>query len=124
MKFFSLLCMIYLAAVPSGNEVPEHLYKIVSPEDWQKSQEKGMIPNSSIDEKFIHLATKEQLPRIAQKFWDKKDYVILTLDVKKLVGRLVYEANPGGQALYYHLYEGKIPLNAVVETSNSNYLKN
>lgn len=99
------------------NHIPQYLYKIVSPEDWQRSKSQKILETSSMDENFIHLSTKEQLPHIAQKFWKNKDYVILTLDTKKLVGRLVYETNPGGTTLYYHLYEGKIPLDAVMDAS-------
>lgn len=50
-----------------------------------------------------------------KKFWHDRDYVILKLNVRKLVGRLVYETNPGGSTQYYHLYEGKILLNAIEE---------
>lgn len=105
--------------VPANKEssAPKYLYRIVSPQEWQKSQERKVLETSSLDEDFIHLATKEQLPHIAQKFWNNKDYVILTLDTKKLIGRLVHEANPGGTTLYYHLYEGNIPLDAIVNAS-------
>lgn len=96
---------------------PKYLYKIVSPEEWQKSKTQKILVTSPIDDNFIHLSTEEQLPHVAQKFWKDKDYIILTLDTKKLVGRLVHESNPGGTTLYYHLYEGEIPLDAVVNTS-------
>lgn len=99
------------------NQTPKYLYRIVSLEEWQKSKKQKVVETSELDKNFIHLATKEQLPQIAQKFWKNKDYVILKLDTKKLTGRLVYEANPGGTTLYYHLYEGTIPLDAVVDAS-------
>jgi uncharacterized protein (DUF952 family) len=98
--------------------VPQYLYKIVSPESWQKSQAQKVLETSSFDEDFIHLATEEQLPHVAQKFWNNKPYIILTLDTKKLSGRLIYETNPGGATLYYHLYEGNIPLEAVMDVSS------
>lgn len=97
------------------NHTPEYLYKIVSLEDWQQSLMKNEVVNSPLDEKFIHLATKEQLPHIAQKFWHGKNYMILKLDVKKIKGNLIYETNPGGTTKYYHLYKGIIPLDAVLE---------
>lgn len=96
---------------------PKNLYKIVSPEDWQKSQGQQVLETSSMDKDFIHLSTKEQLPHIAQKFWENKDHVILTLDTKKLKGRLIFETNPGGTTRYYHLYEGSIPFDAIVDAS-------
>lgn len=100
-------------------KAPEYLYKIVSPEAWEKSQTQEFVAPSALDENFIHLATKEQLAHVIQKFWSKKDYVILKLETKKLVGRLSYETNPGGTNRYYHLYEGKIPLDAVIEDLDS-----
>ncbi len=96
-------------------EQPEFLYKIVSSEDWQKSLSQKEIVNSAMDKDFIHLATEEQLPRIAEKFWKDKDYIILKLITNKLVGRLIYEANPNGATKFYHLYEGTIPLKSVVD---------
>ncbi len=38
----------------------------------------------------------------------------ITLDPTKFSGKLVKEKNPGGETEYFHLYEGKIPLTAVV----------
>ena len=99
------------------NLIPPYLYKIVSPEEWQDSQLKNQVVTSSLDKDFIHLATESQLSHVAQKFWNSKDYMILKLDSKKLIGHLNYETNPGGTTQYYHLYEGKIPLNAVVDVS-------
>lgn len=94
----------------------EHLYKILSKQNWLKSQEQGVVHLSEMDKEFIHLAMEDQLPRILDKFWkNEKEYVILKLDVSKLIGRLVLEANPGGETKYYHLYEGEIPLQAIVE---------
>jgi uncharacterized protein (DUF952 family) len=103
--------------VQQENSSPEYLYRIVSIEQWQESLLQNQVVNSSLDKDFIHLATKEQLARIAQKFWNDKDHIILKLASKKLTGRLIYEANPGGTTLYYHLYEGNVPLDAVVEVS-------
>lgn len=96
---------------------PEYLYKIVSTEQWQESLSQNQVVNSLIDKDFIHLATEEQLEHVAQKFWKNKDYRILKLASKKLMGRLVYETNPGGTTRYYHLYEGVVPLDSVVDVS-------
>lgn len=41
--------------------------------------------------------------------------MVLKIDPSKLIGKLVFEVNPGGTQKYYHLYNGKIPLNAVIE---------
>ena len=72
------------------------------------------------DTTFIHLSTGDQLPRITDKFFKGIDYVILKVETKKMQGRLVFENNPGGENKYYHLYEGTIPLDAVVEVVKGN----
>jgi chloramphenicol 3-O phosphotransferase len=98
----------------SPTERPTHLYKIVSAEDWQKSQGKDHLSLPSFDDTFIHLATKDQLQRIVEKFWSQSQgFYILKVAYDKLVGRCTLEANPGGSTLYYHLYDGFIPLHAV-----------
>lgn len=96
---------------------PEFLYKIIAPADWQESLSKHYLVNSVLDQDFIHLAKEEQITHVVQKFWNEKNHFILKLNVKKLLGSLIYEANPGGSTQYYHLYEGKIPLDAVEEIS-------
>jgi len=137
-SIFWLLCLTLLASCGNSNEngmkarpsekaknlieqeenpTPEHLYRIVSTEQWQESLLQNQVVNSSLDKDFIHLATEEQLTHIVQEFWNNKDHIILKLASKKLKGRLVYEVNPGGTTLYYHLYEGNVPLDAVVDIS-------
>jgi len=97
---------------------PVYLYKILSVGDWEKSR--GIVHVSSMDNAFIHLATQEQLPGILAKYWaDVPEYVVLKVETAKLQGRLVFEANPGGVNKYYHLYNGSIPMNAVVESKIS-----
>jgi uncharacterized protein (DUF952 family) len=92
------------------------LYKILSLENWQKSQAQEMLVLSDADAKFVHFSTRDQFERILQKYWsDGSEYVVLKVDSEKLLGRLVLEANPGGVNQYYHLYDGSIPLEAVVE---------
>lgn len=67
--------------------------------------------------KIFHLPRKDQLDRIIRKYWDKvSEYVVLKIDKKKMAGKLFFEANPGGENKYYHLYGGSIPLKAVVES--------
>lgn len=95
---------------------PPFLYKILSVENWQASQGKESLQLSQDDSQFIHLSTKSQVDRIAQKYWaDAPQYVVLKLDTTQLQGRLALEANPGGTTKYYHLYQGSIPTKAVVE---------
>jgi uncharacterized protein (DUF952 family) len=95
---------------------PQFLYKVLTMEHWDMSQAQGALVLSQGDEAFIHLSREDQVGRITGKYWAHvPEYVILKLDVSSLQGRLVFEANPGGENKYYHLYDGAIPLNAVVD---------
>lgn len=115
-------------AVPSSNEenmetknvkAPVYLYKILSIRHWQASQGRKTIFLSSEDEAFIHFSTEDQLDKIINKYWaDVPEFVVLKVETDKLEGRLVYEANPGGTTKYYHLYQGIIPFDAIVESKN------
>lgn len=130
MKSFIVLCFSFLASYANSEEtilkeipvqkeqaVPEYLYKIVSPEEWKESQLQNHVVPSSMDQDFIHLSTEAQLGPIVKKYWNNKDHIILKVISKKMTGRLSHEANPGGVNRYYHLYEGRIPLDAVVDIS-------
>lgn len=94
-------------------KTPDFLYKVLSQEEWILSKKSESLSLGAIDTDFIHLSTKKQLNRIIKKFWDKKSYVVLRLDSKKLVGDLRFETNPGGESKYYHLYNGNIPTEAI-----------
>ena len=97
------------------NKAPT-LYKIISIEKWKESDGKDFIILDDMDKEFIHLSTEEQLPRILEKFWKNKDYMVLKIDPRKLPGRLEFETNPGGSGQkYYHLYEGSLPKDAILE---------
>ncbi len=93
---------------------PIYLYKVLSMVDWAKSCK--TIHLSSMDVDFIHLSTEEQLDKIIKKYWSgASEYIVLKIETAKLSGNLVLEVNPGGTNKYYHLYNGSIPLNAIVE---------
>lgn len=110
------LLSIGLQAHAEEETTPSFLYKILSTEDWKLSQEDSVLHLSSADTDFIHFSRQDQLDRILTKYWAGLECVVLKIDVSKLPGNLVFEANPGGAAKYYHLYDGNIPLTAVVET--------
>lgn len=96
---------------------PRYLYKIVSSEDWKESQCKESLKLTDDDHDFIHFSTESQLNRIAEKYWGNvPKYIILKVDTTKIPGEMVFEANPGGSNKYYHLYNGSIPLSAVIES--------
>ena len=96
---------------------PKHLYKIISLNHWNQSQQEVTIHLTEHDKEFIHLAEEDQLEKILEKFWNGiPEFVILKLDTAKLSGQLILESNPGGKNKYYHLYNGVIPLHAVLES--------
>lgn len=94
---------------------PQYLYKILSLENWELSQNQKSIHLSSDDMEFIHFSTHDQLDRIIHKYWKhEKKFVILKIESSKLLGKLVFESNPGGSNKYFHLYHGSIPVTSVV----------
>lgn len=98
-------------------KTPQYLYKILSIDDWKKSQGMEFVKLTDADQEFIHLARQDQLDRIAEKYWNKSnEYIVLKINTSKLPGNLVFESNLGGESKYYHLYNGSIPLNAVFES--------
>lgn len=113
-------CVVVIAVIYWGwhqaSSPPAYLYKVVSVEDWEASDQ--YVQLSAMDHPFVHLATKEQLPGVIDRFWkDTPEYVILKLKTKDLQGRLVFETNPGKTTRYYHLYDGVIPKSAVAEVN-------
>lgn len=92
---------------------PPYLYKIISPEDWEKSQRLRYLKLLPIDDKFIHLSKEEQLEKVISQYWQGLPRVILKVCTAKIKGKLVFEKNLNGSNKYYHLYRGKIPLAAV-----------
>ncbi|MDP1608967.1 MAG: DUF952 domain-containing protein [Chlamydiales bacterium] len=99
----------------SREKRPTFLYKVLSMDDWAKSCETVHLSSSDAD--FIHFSTEDQLTRIIEKYWaDVCEYIVLKIETAKLPGNLVFEPNPGGMNKYYHLYDGSIPLSAIVES--------
>lgn len=122
MCFFGMLSLHANQQLPTQQNhenkmTPQYLYKVLSVEDWKKSQSMESVNLTDADRDFIHLAREDQLDRIVEKYWDNvPQYVVLKIETKKLPGKLVFEANPGGKNKYYHLYDGSIPLKSVVES--------
>ncbi|MEN9344174.1 MAG: hypothetical protein RLZZ453_961 [Chlamydiota bacterium] len=122
--FFSLLIAFFSMNYVYGEESNKtissvadigYLYKIVSVEDWEESQGKEAVKLSFKDQDFIHLAKENQLPYVIAKFWSDRPYVVLRLDPQRLPGKLVSEGSEGSSIRWYHLYDGSVPMHAVVE---------
>ncbi len=106
---------IYSPAKVCEQQIPSYLYKIVSKEAWSRTLFTGQLELSEMDEAFVHLATEEQLSHVEIKFWSDEAHMILKIDLNRVTGELIYETNPGGSNKYFHLYEGNIPLEAILE---------
>ena len=106
-----------MAEVQTVNEAtPKFLYKILSKKDWEESQKQGNVKLDAADDAFIHFSREDQLERITGKYWAGiPEYYILKIDTEQLPGRMAFETNPGGSAKYYHLYNGSIPVTAVID---------
>lgn len=107
----------FISDTENGAEMkPHYLYKVLSIENWKKSQAQASVALSKDDEAFIHLSKENQLDKIIAKYWaNASEFIVLKIDADRLPGKLIFEANPGGSNKYYHLYEGSIPLNSIVE---------
>lgn len=96
--------------------IPKYLYKILSYRNWQSTLGTNVVALSGNDDEFIHFSTEGQVDKIIEKYWaGASQYAVLKIDAQKLQGILKYEANPGGTNKYYHLYDGFIPIDAILE---------
>jgi len=113
--FVPLFALLLIPLLISADEPPKLLYKITTEKLWKKSQDLDELMLSKRDKRFIHLAEEEDVDRIIKKYFpDENRVVILTLETSALKGKIVKEVNPGGKRLYYHLYNGSIPFDAIV----------
>ena len=109
---------------PHATETPKHLYKVLALELWQASENKKNMVLSPEDAPFIRFQKEDDLSRLLH-YWGTLNvpHVVLKIKASKLEGKLVFEAKLGGSTKQYHLYNGSIPMHAVVETKIIN-LKN
>ncbi len=83
------------------------IYKVCDRTLWQEAEKAGQFTGAEIDlaDGFIHFSTKDQLASTLEKhFSGRKDLMLIAVDGKALLGKIVYEAARGG-ALFPHLYE-------------------
>ena len=96
---------------------PQYLYKILSLRNWQATQSRKTAQLSAEDDAFIHFSAQDQLEKIIEKYWaDEPQIVILKIDSNKLEGELVFETIPDETSKSYHLYNGFLPFNSIVES--------
>ena len=96
---------------------PKHLYKVLALDLWQASENKQSVILSAEDALFIRFQKENELGRLLH-YWAKLNvpHVVLKIKANKLEGRLVFEAKLGGSTKQYHLYNGCIPIDAIVES--------
>jgi uncharacterized protein (DUF952 family) len=98
------------------------VYHVASAEDWQPAQEAGEYRTStrgrSLEEEgFIHCSQASQVAPVANRFYrDAADLVLLTIDPARLRSELRYEAVPGWDEPFAHIY-GPLNTDAVVRVS-------
>ncbi len=98
-------------------ESPKHLYKVLPFNLWQASEHKQSVLLSSEDVPFIRFQKEDELGRLLH-YWGTLNvpHVVLKIKASKLQGRLVFEAKLGSSTKQYHLYDGCIPMHAIVES--------
>lgn len=99
------------------HQPPDHLYKVLSLKHWQATQNGKTVQLSAEDAVFIHFSTENQLDHVLENHWaDAPQFVILKIDTHQLQGRWRLETNPCGVTPDYHLYDGFIPFNSIIES--------
>ena len=99
----------------AGSKVPV-LYKIMSRQELETAQAKGIYEGSEVDRRdgFIHLSAAHQVRATAQKhFSGKADLLLVFVVEEALSSNLKWETSRGGD-LFPHFY-GALPLSAVSE---------
>jgi uncharacterized protein (DUF952 family) len=86
------------------------IYHITSINYYQSIQSCGSyIPETFLQDGFIHCSTKDQVIRVANTFFpNHKGLLLLEIDESKLREKIVYENLDGGDELFPHIY-GNIP---------------
>lgn len=102
-------------------DMPDKLYKITTPENWEASQlqDSLSLEPQDITDGFIHFSREDQVDYVLERFYKNKPYVILVIDPNLLKGRLVYEYNSKKTDKFYHIYDGAIPMDSVLEVKSS-----
>lgn len=95
------------------------IYHLAFAADWREAQRAGEYRVStrgrSLEEEgFIHCSRADQVAGVASRFYAGLDgLVLLTIDPDRLTSEVRYEAAPGSDELFPHVY-GPIDVDAVV----------
>ncbi len=97
--------------------MPEFIYHITSPEQWQIAQGKGAYQPDAYDvEGFIHCCDASQIRGVVSRYFQGQDnLLILKIKTALLCFDVRYESLSEGLDAFPHLY-GTLNLEAVDET--------
>ena len=95
---------------------PEPIFVFVSAADWDEACRAGYYRSASLaTEGFVHASPREQLVRVANKFYAQvSDLRLLEIDTGKVAAEIRWEPATGG--LYPHIY-GPLNVDAVVSVT-------
>lgn len=95
------------------------IYHIASRADWSDALQRGEYRVSTRgrsleQEGFVHASTASQVEGVANAFYaDAEDLVVLLIDPERLTAPLKYDAVPGAEEPFPHIYG---PLNVAAVT--------
>jgi len=107
--------MFWILDVSASTAPLQYLYKVISVNDWNKSQHRQYVHTTPMDNSYSIVSTEDQLQAVIDKSWrGVADFVVLTLDVNKLDHRLIFEMGREKDKINHLVYEGMIPVDAVI----------
>jgi uncharacterized protein (DUF952 family) len=98
------------------------IYHVASAQDWRDAREAGEYRISTRgrtleEEGFIHCSQASQVAPVANRFYrGVRGLVLLTIDPERLRSELRYEAVPGSDEPFPHVY-GPLNTDAVIRVS-------
>jgi uncharacterized protein (DUF952 family) len=120
--FWRTLAPALLGPYPGAAKAP--IYHITPLRDWYAALAAGEYRTASLEaEGFIHCSTRDQVLRVANRFFaSAPDLVLLAIDPRAVHANLRYEApdhahDPLTQERFPHVY-GALPLAAVVAVAD------
>lgn len=108
----------------SQTVLPEIVYKLLTPEQWQAFQRSGEFRGSADDERdgFIHLSLLHQARSTWEKhFGARDDVVVVSLTTRLMGNELKLEISRGGDS-FPHLYRA-LKLEEVMGTASADTLR-
>ena len=98
-------------------EVPEHVYRVISGEDWEQTKFSDVVPRGGADARdgFVHLSTEDTVLETANLYFEASENpVLVEINTKELGKALRWEAVESRDGkVFPHLYAAGIPMAAV-----------